>query len=57
MIYYTTYHDRSQDKNKSSSIYEFSLDDGMTFPRLIFVLFIIMTKEICNYNSHDDCHD
>ena len=57
MIYYTTYHDRSQDKNKPSSIYEFSLDDGMTFPRLIFVLFIIMTKEICNYNSHDDCHD
>lgn len=57
MIYYTTYPDRSQDKNKPSSIYEFSLDDGMTFHILIFVLFMIMAKEICNYNSHDDCHD
>lgn len=56
MIYYTTYPDRSQDKNKPSSN-ENSFDDGMTFSRLIFVLFMIMAKEICNYNSHDDCHD
>ena len=31
MIYYTTYTDKSQDKNKPSSIYEFSFDDGLFF--------------------------
>lgn len=29
MIYYTAHPDRSQDKNKPSSIYEFSFDDGL----------------------------
>lgn len=53
MIYYTAHPDRSQDKNKPSSIYEFRSMMAY-FYILIFVLFMIMAKEICNYNSHDD---
>lgn len=56
MTYYTAYPDRSQDKNKPSSIYEFRSMMAY-FYILIFVLFMTMAKEICNYNNHDDSND
>lgn len=43
MIYYTTYPDRSQDKNKPSSIYEFRSMMAY-FYILIFVLFMTIAK-------------
>ena len=43
MTYYTTHPDRSQDKNKPSSIYEFRSMMAY-FYILIFVLFMTMAK-------------